>query len=226
MILHFAILENELFNCNIRINDAKGAHYYQVPQIDPLNKEPLLLDVEIEGSECDIAIAPIECDTDKIYEDKSSQTFFNKITSKLAKKVFSSITEAILRVTCEYHLCNLKNEDCINIVAKQYIYGVGDRWYKGGCVPISYSFYEVEHNGKRAKVKQAFGTNRNEMMKNAKQLAFLTALEYLLIIYPFEVSRIRNLSKDKEVIRTIQRFNEMTPEERTKIEKWKDQNFE
>ena len=219
MVLHLAVLENSLYACNVRITDAKQTRYYHVPQFDPLVTTPHFFDVEIDSKECDIAIAPIETDVDNLWNDTPPKNFFDKVASKCGKKLVSLINKIILRVTCEYHLTNLNDGDCIDIVAKQYIY---DLWEHElfELLPMSYFFYEIEYNGKRAALKQAFGTNRNDLIKTARPLALLVSSGYglLFFLHPIQMMRIKYLSSKGKVFRTIKRFNKMTPEQRKKFE--------
>ena len=228
MILHLAVLENSIFSCNIRVTDANGARFYHVPQTDPFGTTPRFLDVEINGSECDIAIAPIETNPENLWKDTPPENFFDKIASKCGKKLVSYISKIILRVTCEYHLTDLKDGDCIDIIARQYVYDLWDNVNAlEEIVPMAYAFYEIEYNGKRATVKQAFGTNRREVIKTSRPLAFMASSGYglLLILYPIQMIRIRHLSSKRKVFRTIKKFNKMTPEERKKFEEQMDKRF-
>ena len=222
MILHLAVLENSLFSCNIRVNDSKGARFYHVPQTNPFVTTPHFLDVEIDGSECDITIAPIETGSENLWKDTPSKNLFDKVTSKCGKKLVSYISQIILRVTCEYHLTDLKDGDCIDIIAKQYVYNGWDEF-----VPMAYAFYEIEYNGKRATVKKAFGTNHRDVIKASRPLAFGASAGYglLLILYPIQMIRIRYLLGKRKVLRAIKRFNKMTPEERKKFEERMDKQF-
>ena len=228
MVLHLAVLENSIFSCNIRVTDANGARFYHVPQTDPFGTTPQFLDVEINGSECDIAIAPIETNPENLWKDTPSKNFFDKVASKCGKKLVSYISKIILRVTCEYHLTDLKDGDCIDIIARQYVYDLWDNVNAlEEIVPMAYAFYEIEYNGKRATVKQAFGTNRREVIKTSRPLAFMASSGYglLLILYPIQMIRIRHLSSKRKVFRTIKKFNKMTPEERKKFEERMDKKF-
>jgi len=228
MVLHLAVFENSLFSCNIRVTDAKGARFYHVPQTDPFATTPHFLDVEIDGNKCDIAIAPIETDSNNLWKDTPPENFFDKIASKCGKKLVSYISKIILRVTCEYHLTDLKDGDCIDIIARQYVYDLWDNVNAlEEIVPMAYAFYEIEYNGKRATVKQAFGTNRREVIKTSRPLAFMASSGYglLLILYPIQMIRIRHLSSKRKVFRTIKKFNKMTPEERKKFEERMDKKF-
>ena len=228
MILHLAVLENSIFSCNIRVTDANGARFYHVPQTDPFGTTPQFLDVEINGSECDIAIAPIETNPENLWKDTPSKNLFDKVASKCGKKLVSYISKIVLHVTCEYHLTDLKDGDCIDIIAKQYVYDLWDNFNAlEEIVPMAYAFYEIEYNSKRATVKQAFGTNRREVIKTSRPLAFAGSAGYglLLILYPIQMIRIRLLSRKRKVFRTIKKFNKMTPEERKKFEERMDKKF-
>jgi hypothetical protein len=220
MVLHLAVLENSLYACNIRVTDAVGTRYYHVPQTDPFVTTPHFLDVEIDGNECDIAIAPIKTDTNNLWEDTPPKNFFDKVASKCGKKLVSFINQIILRVTCEYHLTDLKDGDCIDIVGKQYIYDLWDKYGLFELLPMAYAFYEIEYNGKRAPVKQSFGTNRHDVIRTARPLALFASSGYglLLFLHPIQMMRIRHLSSKRKVFRTIKKFNKMTSEERRQYE--------
>ncbi len=222
MILHLAVLENSLYACNIRVTDATNTRYYHVEQGDVLKGAPSFLDVEIDGCECDITIAPIMPSANFVWDDKAPKnSFWNRLADKCGKSLLSLIDQSILRVTCEYHLCNLKDGDCVDIVAKEYAYATWDKWGIFELLPMMYAFYEVEYNSKRAPLKQAFGTNRHDVIKTARKLALLDVLGWVLgalLTYPIQVGRIRYLSGKRKVFRTIKKFNKMTPEERRQFE--------
>ena len=222
MILHLSVLDNSIFSCNIRVTDANGARFYHVPQTDSFGTTPQFLDVEINGSECDVAIAPIETNPENLWKDTPSKNLFDKVASKCGKKLVSYISKIVLHVTCEYHLTDLKDGDCIDIIAKQYVYNGWDEF-----VPMAYAFYEIEYNSKRATVKKAFGTNRRDVIKTSRPLAFGASAGYglLLIFYPIQMIRIRYLLGRRKVLRAIKKFNKMTPEERKKFEEQMDKKF-
>ena len=229
MILHLAILKNSLYACNIRVTDANGARFYHVSQDDVFNGAPSFLNVEISGNECDIAIAPIMPSADFKWDDETEKnSFWNRLADKCGKSLLSLIDQLILRVTCEYHLSNLADGDCVDIIGREYIYGAWDKWDLCELLPMAFAFYEVEHHGKIPTLNEAFGTNRIGVIKTARKLALFDTFGYglaVLLSYPFQIGRIKYLSSKRKVFRTIKKFNKMTPEERKKFEEQMDKKF-
>ena len=73
------------------------------------------------------------------------------------------------------------------------------------------------HNGIRLTLRDAFETNRKEVISLAKKLALLDFGLHLIVTYPFQVGRIKRLSKDKKIKKTLIAFDRMDENARQKI---------
>jgi hypothetical protein len=215
--LYLTVLENSFHACNIRIKDATQTRFYRVePQ-----SSPTFLDVEIDGTECDIAIAPIKPTANFKWDEQAPQShFLNRLADKCGQSLLSFVDQMFLRVTCEYHLTDLKDGDYVDVIARSYSYGLWDRWDLFELLPMAYAFFEVEHSGNRAPLTQAFGTNRSDVIKMARKLALLTYVGWdIIFMYPLQVGRIKRLSKNRKVFKALKKFNRMSAEEREELKR-------
>ncbi len=86
---------------------------------------------------------------------------------------------------------------------------------------MAYMFYEVFCFGSKVQLINAFETNRKSIIKTAKRLssvdAFVNGIFMTLFTYPIQVGRIRHLSKNKKIFKTLYKFHNMTPDNRQKL---------
>jgi hypothetical protein len=83
---------------------------------------------------------------------------------------------------------------------------------------MCYAFFEVSNFNNYFKLKKAYETNRKDVIKFAKSFAltdiFGTGFLGTLFTYPIQVGRIRYLTNNKKVFKTLYKFNNYTDDER------------
>ena len=216
MIVKF-VLGDSLCDCSLQITDTKGTRDFFLisPSINHFHTQ--YLDVEIYDTDFDLAIIPMSVNFNSIDNSSHSNTWIDRFMKNTATKIFSLAENTILRVGCKYRICGVKHNDVITINPQQYIFGTFDRYDLFGLFPMTYMFLEVFSGNNKVSLIDAFEINRNEVIKTARKIILADFGLKLIFTYPFQVSRVKRLSKNKKVFKTLHKFHCMPFEQKHKL---------
>lgn len=216
MIIQF-ILEDSCFDCNFRIRDLQGERDYYIRSAISENMQFNYLDIEVFGSDFDLSVIPIIPDYKKDINNEKVKGLRDKLVKKASSKIFLTCIDMLLRIGCTYQIKGLSNGDVVNIKSKQYVFGIIDRYDLLGLLPMVYMFYEVSYGGKRFELKNAFGVNRKEVIKTARIILLMNFGINLIFTYPFQIIRVKHLTKNRKVNKILMMFNCMNDKQRQKL---------
>ena len=145
------------------------------------------------------------------------QNFKDRLAQKIGNTLCSVFDKMLLRVGCTYIISNAKDDNVIRIESQEYIFGTFDKFDLFELVPMAYMFFEASCNGDICKCSDAFAMNRKDVVSSAKKLVLIDFGLHLLFTYPIQIGRIKKLSSDRKVKKTLIKFNTMDKKEREKF---------
>lgn len=211
------VLEDDLHNCGIQIDDMFGTRYFRLNLPDEGQEDHPFLDVDIPGDRFDLTVVPIMVDYKdalKEMENVEGNTWKDKLAKKAAGFLLSAFENLILRVGCKYHAEGLPDGAVLNIYRQEYLAGSVHATEILEFLPVLYMFYEVSYLDNRFEVVNAFGTNRKAVVNFARKYSLIDFGFQLIFTYPIQVGRVKRLTKDKKIFKTLSKFHHMSEDQR------------
>ena len=205
---------NSLYNCEAIIKDISGIKKYV---INFEEKQSDFLEIDVESSNFELTVIPKMPDYKSAFSDMEIQNFKDRLAQKIGNALCSVLDKMLLRVGCTYMISDTKENDIICICGQEYIFGTFDKFDLFELVPMAYMFFEASCNGDLCKCSDAFALNRKEVISSAKKLILIDFGLHLLFTYPIQIGRIKKLTSDKKIKRTLIKFNTLDKKEREKI---------
>ena len=205
---------NSPYDCEVIIKDTSEIHNYVVNVSD---KQSDLLEIDVESSRFELTLIPKMPDYKSAFSDMEIQNFKDRLAQKIGNTLCSVLDKMLLRVGCTYIISDTKENDIICICGQEYIFGTFDKFDLFELVPMAYMFFEASCNGDLCKCSDAFALNRKEVISSAKKLILIDFGLHLLFTYPIQIGRIKKLTSDRKVKRTLIKFNILDKKEREKI---------
>ena len=205
---------NSPYDCEIIIKDTSEIHNYVVNVSD---KQSDLLEIDVESSRFELTLIPKMPDYKSAFSDMEIQNFKDRLAQKIGNTLCSVLDKMLLRVGCTYIISNTKENDIICICGQEYIFGTFDKFDLFELVPMAYMFFEASCNGDICKCSDAFALNRKDVVSSAKKLVLIDFGLHLLFTFPIQIGRIKKLTSDRKVKKTLIKFNTMDKKEREKF---------
>ena len=205
---------NSPYDCEVIIKDTSEIHNYVVNVSD---KQFNLLEIDVESSRFELTLIPKMPDYKSAFSDMEIQNFKDRLAQKIGNTLCSVFDKMLLRVGCTYMISDTKENDIICICGQEYIFGTFDKFDLFELVPMAYMFFEASCNGDICKCSDAFATNRKDVVSSAKKLVLIDFGLHLLFTYPIQIGRIKKLTSDRKVKKTLIKFNTMDKKEREKF---------
>ena len=205
---------NSLYNCEAIIKDISGIKKY-VTNFE--EKQSDFLEIDVESSSFELTVIPKMPDYKSAFSDMEVQNWKDRLAQKVGNALCSTLDKMLLRVGCTYMISDTKENDIICICGQEYIFGTFDKFDLFELVPMAYMFFEASCNGDLCKCSDAFALNRKEVISSAKKLILIDFGFHLLFAYPIQIGRIKKLTSDRKVKRTLIKFNMLDKKEREKI---------
>ncbi len=197
----------------LEYSDANGSHSLLIGMDRECDGEPY--EIEITGDVLSIAVKPTKLDLGSIKEEISGVA--EKLLVKFADKFASVANDMILHVGCRYLVNNLCDGDILDITCRQYSVSTDNQMFIFDLYPVTYLFYEISKKQKRVEPLKVWTVNRDRVLKSARVMALADFGLHLIITYPFQVGRVKRLTRDKKVAKKLRAFNAMSEEKRNKI---------
>ena len=205
---------NSPYDCEVIIKDTSEIHNYVVNVSD---KQFDLLEIDVESSRFELTLIPKMPDYKSAFSDMEIQNFKDRLAQKIGNTLCSVLDKMLLRVGCTYMISDTKENDIICICGQEYIFGTFDKFDLFELVPMAYMFFEASCNGDICKCSDAFAMNRKDVVSSAKKLVLIDFGLHLLFTYPIQIGRIKKLTSDRKVKKTLIKFNTMDKKEREKF---------
>ena len=205
---------NSLYNCEAIIKDTSGIKKYVTNFED---EQSDFMEIDVESSSFELTVIPKMPDYKSAFLDMEVQNWKDRLAQKVGNALCSTLDKMLLRVGCTYMISDTKENDIICICGQEYIFGTFDKFDLFELVPMAYMFFEASCNGDLCKCSDAFAMNRKEVISSAKKLILIDFGLHLLFTYPIQVGRIKKLTSDRKVKRTLIKFSILDKKEREKI---------
>lgn len=209
------------FGFKIQISDQQGVRDYYV---DPSSDGPVTdryITAEFFSNDFDLMIVPIMPDVDSALNELETNRWVDRIVKKTAEMFAYIIEKCILRVGCNYYIQGCEDGDRLDLNVQQYVLGSNRLFSWFDILPLLFEYCEVSSFNSRYEPYNAFGVNRKEVIRANRVVAlgnegFLLGNLLTFIIFPFQMMRIRRLSRNKKIYKTIKKFHNMSYEQRQK----------
>lgn len=206
--------DNSIYNCQVIIRDPSGSRTHTVNLEED---RPVSLETDVAGSDFRLTVIPKMADYESALAGADIQDWKDKLAAKVGRVLFSILDHMLLRVGCTYTVAGIPENGMICLSPQEYVFGMFDRFDLLELIPMAYMFFEASCNGVLCECTDAFATNRKEVLASARKLALVDFGLHLLFTYPIQVGRIKRLTSDKKVKRTLVKFNRSSQEQRQKI---------
>lgn len=203
---------NSLYDCKVIIQDAYDKRVLYFPLASEGEDTPRSAEIEVAEGECLLTLIPVPVDCKQMFDELEAKTWKDKLVGKLVKKRLELFEKLLLRVSCTYCISSATDGDLLFVNCQWY-----SRESQLDLIPVAYIYYEVEHYGKPLSPTAACGLNRDEVVKGARKIAWLDFGPELIFTYPIGVGRVKRLTKDKKITRTLQTFYALPEEKRQAI---------
>lgn len=214
VLLHFC---SSIYDCKVIIKDQSKIQNYTINFEEVNQDNPKVLEIDVDGNDFELTVIPQMIDYKSALSDMYIQNWTDKLAKKIGNTLLTALDKTILRVGCVYNISEIEENDVIYFHNQEYIFGTFDRFDLFQLIPMVYMFFEASRNGVLCKCSNAFATNRKEVISCAKKLSLINFGIHLIITYPFQVRRIKKLTSDKKVRKTIIKFNGLSEKERQKV---------
>lgn len=220
MVISF-LLKDSLYNCDLNITDSNGTRIYSLNAPDDSNPQNHIINIDVADPNFDITVIPTPADYKSALNDLENETFKDIVANNLIDKLISAFENMFLRIGCRYHIENVQDGDIIEIHMQQYIFGTFDKYGVWELIPMAYMFYEISCFGSKVQLTNTFETNKRSIINAAKRLSlaegFGNGIFLTLLTYPIQVGRVKYISSNKKIFKTLRKFHNMSPDERQKL---------
>lgn len=213
------VLKESIYDCKIKITDSYGERYYYISALCEEGMTSSSITAEVFDNEFDLTLIPIMPDVSPALNEIEENNWKDKLTKKASKLIFDTIEKVILRVGCRYRIDQLQDRDSLDVALQTYVFGTFDRYKLLELFPVAYMFFEVFQGNKRFNLITAFETNRKEVLRAARGITLVGALGIgflftLIFVYPIQIGRVKRLTKNKKISKTLKKFNKLSDTKR------------
>ncbi len=196
---------------DLKYHDAAGEHSLLIA----MDTENNLREIDILGDSLEITVKPTKLDLGINKEEVSGTA--EKVFLKFTEKFASVANDMLLHVGCRYIVNDLQDGDVIDVTCRNYSVSGSDQMLIFDLYPVVYLFFEVSKNDHRYEPLDIIPINRDKVLKSARVMALADFGLHLIVTYPFQVGRVKRLTKEKTVKKKLKAFNVMSEEKRKKI---------
>ena len=212
-------LKESIYDCRITVTDSKGSRFYHIPAMHDETLSAATVTAEVFDPAFDLTLTPFMPDTDSAISQLEEVSWTDKFAKKASKLLFDTIENALLRVGCRYRIHGAQDGDALDLVLQTYVFGTFDRHNLLEPFPVMYMFFEVFQGNRLFPAVTAFETNRKEVLRMARGITFAGALGIdflltLLFTYPIQIARVKRLTSNKKVVKTLTRFHSLSDAQR------------
>ncbi|MBQ8753118.1 MAG: hypothetical protein IJZ13_08460 [Clostridia bacterium] len=206
--------------CRLHITDAAGKRVVFLA-MDFLAPTDACYSVELYGDSAEITAVPIA------YAAPQAGAGVKGWLKMQGRRWLAALENAVcFQVGCSYRLDSLQEREEILLKEQTYACTSYTADLVFDLVPVDYLFFEAVRHGKRQTPTAARCTNKRSALKASRTAALLSAsdggfgcLSFLLClpIFPLQMLRVRFLTRNRRMFRTLARFHRMSEVERQKV---------
>ena len=204
---------DRIYDCDVVITDQKETKRYRADMADAAAANSDTFTVDITGTEFELTVSPRMADYKSILDDMEKQNWKDRLANKLCDKLLSTFEKMILQIGCKYHLTGLKEGDTVTVSQQTYVFDAWSNWTD--LVPVTYVFFEASSNGRHFALLDAFANNRKQVVRFVRGFALMDL--DMLLFYPVQMMRVKRLTSNKKVCKTLRWFNQLDGVEREKV---------
>ena len=208
------IISSSLYNCEVIVKDRLESKNYIVNLED---KQSDLLEIDVESANFELTLIPRMADYQSASLDMEIQNWKDKLAQKVGNALCSMLDKTLLRVGCTYTVSGIKEKDVIYVSGQEYCFGIFDKFDLFELIPMAYMFFEASCNGVLCECSDAFAMNRKQVISSAKKFVLLDFGLHLIFTYPIQVGRIKKLTSDRNIKKTLVKFNKLSEKERQEV---------
>ena len=207
-------LKESIYDCQVEITDSHGSRYYFISASGEDEGNCQNIVAEIFDNDFDLELIPLMPNTNPMLDALEPNNWKEKLAKKAINKILSAVQKAVLRVGCTYRVENVQDGDRLDINLQTYTFGMSDRFDLLDLLPMMYMFFEVSNFNTRFELKDAYETNRDEVLRFTKKLALGEIFGGGLFTYPIEIIRMKRLTNSKKISKVLTKFNSLNETER------------
>ena len=214
------VLRESIFDCKVKITDSFGERHYFISALNEGKTKSSSIIADVFDNEFFISLIPVTSDIQSILNEVDEEDWKDKMAKKATRFLMNSLDKTVLRVGCDYNIVGLQDGDRLDIKLQSYVLGTFDKFDLLELTPMFYNFFEVSSFNERFKLTNAYEINRKDVIKFARAFAFSDVLGngvLTVVTYPIQVSRIKRLSKNKKILKTLTKFNILDNDKRERI---------
>ena len=206
--------------CRLHITDAAGKRVVFL-ETDFLSRADALYSVEIYGDSAEVTTVPVA------YAAPQTGGGVSGWLKTQGRRWLAALENAAcFQIGCTYRLDGLRNGEEIALNEQTYSCTSVTADVAFNLVPVDYLFFEAVRHGERQAPTAARCTNKRSALKASRTAALLSAsdggfgcLSFLLClpIFPLQMLRVRFLTRNRRIFRTLARFHRMSESERQKV---------
>lgn len=204
---------DRVYDCDVVITDQKETKRYRADMADAAAANSDTFTVDITGTEFELTVSPRMADYKSILDDMEKQNWKDRLANKLCDKLISTFEKMLLQVACKYHLTGLKDGDTVTVSQQTYVFDAWSDWTD--IAPVTYVFFEASSNGRHFALLNAFANNRKQVVRFVRGFALMDL--DMLLFYPAQMMRVKRLTSNKKVCKTLRWFNQLDGAEREKV---------
>ena len=218
VFLHFSqSMYKSMYNCEVIVKDTAGKHNYFVNLVSMEADSFEFLEIEAASGDFVLTVLPQMADYKSMMAEAEIANWKDKLAKKIGNAICSLVDTMMLRVGCTYNISGVKDMDTIYLSGQEYVFGKIDGFDLLGLLPVFYMFFEASCQGHRCEMLDAFAMNRKQVISSSRALA-LSCLDLdVIFTYPVQVGRVKLLTSNKKVKKTLLKFNRMNEEQRQKV---------
>lgn len=215
-------LKESIYDCKIKITDSKGSRSYYISALSDDEKTTSSITIEVFDNHFDLTLIPVMPNTSAVLNELEENNWKDKLAKKASKLLFDTLEKVILRVGCHYRIGQIQDGDSLDVALQTYAFGTFDRYNLLELFPVAYMFFEVFQGNKRFNLITAFETNRKEVIRAARGITLAGALGIgflftSIFVYPIQIGRVKRLTRNKKISKTLTKFNNLGDIERQRF---------
>lgn len=212
------VLKDSIYDCKIIITDSRGERHYYISALCDEEASPPSVIADVFDHDFSLSLIPVMTDTKAMLNEIEENGWKDKLAKKATRFFLNAVDKMLLRIRCSYRIADLQDGDHLDICLQRYAFGTFDRFNIFEWIPMCYTFFEVFYCDNRFKLIEASETNRKDLLKYAKNVSLICVLGEgiieILFSYPIQMGRIKWLSGNRKILKTLTKFNNFSDAER------------
>lgn len=213
----FLNFSNSIYDCDVIVEDSQGRRNYYAELANAKEDNSTLIEIDVADGNFDLTLIPQMPNYKSALSEMEIESWKDKIAKKAANALLSAVDQMFLRVGCKYRVSGVQENETIFLYSQEYVFGTFDRFELLELIPMAYMFFEAYAGGCRLEIFDAFGMNRKEVISYSRKITLLNFGLHLIVTYPTQVGRVKRLTSNKKIGKTLKRFSRINDEQRHEV---------